>query len=132
MNSIEETKAKTMDVVSSNKELMASAKIRPTPEADPKTAVKLLDLVHQAFFYKQLKKGANETLKCLGRSQSELVVLSADTDPLELLLNIPAMCEERNVPYVFVPSSAALGRACGIKRYFSSSQLIPSLRKTDQ
>jgi U4/U6 small nuclear ribonucleoprotein SNU13 len=118
MIAIEESKPKSLDIVASNKELMATAKIRPSPEADPKTTVKLLDLVHQALFYKQLKKGANETLKCLGRSQAELVVLAGDTDPLDLLLNIPAMCEERNVPFVFVSSSAALGRACGIKRYF--------------
>ena len=112
----EKSTGKALEVVPTNKDLMASAKIRPSPEADPKTAVKILDLVHQAFFYKQLKKGANETLKCLGRSQAELVVLASDTEPLDLLMNIPSMCEERNVPYCFVPSSAALGRACGIKR----------------
>lgn len=121
MITIEESKIKekpleSSDVLPSNKELMAKAKIRPTPEADPKTAVKVLDLVHQAFFYKQLKKGANETLKCLGRSQAELVVLASDTEPLDLLLNILSICEERNVPFCFIPSSAALGRACGIKR----------------
>jgi U4/U6 small nuclear ribonucleoprotein SNU13 len=42
--------------------------------------------------------------------------MAADTEPLEILLHIPLLCEDKNVPYVFVPSKAALGRACGVSR----------------
>jgi U4/U6 small nuclear ribonucleoprotein SNU13 len=42
--------------------------------------------------------------------------MAADTDPIELLLNLPQLCEEKSIPYCFVKSNAALGRACGIKR----------------
>lgn len=27
-----------------------------------------------------------------------------------------AVCEDKNVPYVYVPSKTALGRACGVSR----------------
>ncbi|KAG0060721.1 NHP2-like protein 1, partial [Linnemannia elongata] len=36
--------------------------------------------------------------------------------PIEILLHLPLLCEDKNVPYVFVPSKTALGRACGVSR----------------
>lgn len=91
-------------------------KVVATPRADAKNTVKIFDMLEQAQNYKQLKKGVNEVLKVLGRHKAEAVVLAADTDPLELLLNVPQLCEQHSVPYCFVESSAALGRACGIQR----------------
>ena len=70
----------------------------------------------QANNYKQLKKGANEATKTLNRGISEFVVMAADTEPLEILLHLPLLAEDKNVPYVFVPSkqvrpsARALGR----------------------
>lgn len=66
--------------------------------------------------YRQLKKGANECTKTLNRGISELIVLAADTEPLAILLHLPLLCEDKNVPYVYVPSKLALGRACGVSR----------------
>jgi len=42
--------------------------------------------------------------------------MAADTEPIEILLHLPLLCEDKNVPYVFVPSKTALGRACGVAR----------------
>jgi len=75
-----------------------------------------LDLVQQASHYKQLRKGANEATKTLNRGISEFIVMAADAEPLEILLHLPLLCEDKNVPYVFVPSKTALGRACGVSR----------------
>ncbi len=41
---------------------------------------------------------------------------NADAEPLEILLHLPLLCEDKNVPYVFVSSKQALGRACGVSR----------------
>ncbi|KAL3896621.1 MAG: hypothetical protein SGCHY_003950 [Lobulomycetales sp.] len=86
------------------------------PLASPQLTNKILDLVQQASHYKQLKKGANEATKTLNRGISEFIVMAADTEPLEILLHLPLLCEDKNVPYVFVPSKQALGRACGVSR----------------
>ena len=43
-------------------------------------------------------------------------MLAAGAEPLEILLHLPLLCEDKNVPYVFVPSKIALGRACGVSR----------------
>lgn len=42
--------------------------------------------------------------------------MAADAEPIEILLHLPLLCEDKNVPYVFVESKAALGRACGVAR----------------
>ena len=94
----------------------ATGDARAYPLASDQLAIKLLELVQQANNYKQLKKGANETTKTLNRGISEFIVLAKDTEPLEILLHLPLLCEDKNVPYVFVPSKNALGRACGVSR----------------
>lgn len=86
------------------------------PLADPVLTKQILDLVQQATNYKQLKKGANEATKTLNRGIAELIVMAADSEPLEILLHLPLLCEDKNVPYVFVRSKTALGRACGVSR----------------
>lgn len=75
-----------------------------------------MDLVQQAANYKQIKKGANEATKALNRGIAEFIVMAADAEPLEILLHLPLLCEDKNVPYVFVSSKTNLGRACGVSR----------------
>ncbi len=86
------------------------------PLADNTLTNSILDLVQQASHYKQLRKGANEATKTLNRGISEFIVMAADAEPLEILLHLPLLCEDKNVPYVFVPSKTALGRSCGVSR----------------
>ena len=60
---------------------------------------KVTDLVRQAATQKQIKKGANESTKALNRGIAELVVLAADTEPLEILLHLPLLCEDKVFPW---------------------------------
>ncbi|KAJ1359078.1 hypothetical protein KIN20_017705 [Parelaphostrongylus tenuis] len=105
-------------VLGSTKKIMADDGVNPKayPLADTQLSQKLLDLVQQALNYKQLKKGANEATKTLNRGISEVIIMAADAEPLEIILHLPLLCEDKNVPYVFVRSKAALGRACGVTR----------------
>ena len=89
---------------------------KAVPLASDELNVKILDLVQQAANYKQIKKGANEATKTLNRGQAEFIVMAADAEPLEILLHLPLLCEDKNVPYVFVPAKVSLGRACGVTR----------------
>ena len=75
------------------------------PLAPADLSVTILELVQQASNYKQLKKGANEATKTLNRGISEFIVMAADTEPLEILLHLPLLCEDKNVPYVFVSTT---------------------------
>jgi len=97
---------------------MAESAVNPKafPLATAPLQVSILDVVQQAANYKQLKKGANEATKTLNRGISELIIMAADAEPLEILLHLPLLCEDKNVPYVFVASKQALGRSCGVSR----------------
>ena len=86
------------------------------PLADSQLSVTILDVAQQAMNYKQLKKGANEATKTLNRGICEFVIMAADTEPIEILLHLPLLAEDKNVPYVFVPHKQALGRSCGVSR----------------
>ncbi|KAF9053053.1 50S ribosomal protein L30e-like protein [Panaeolus papilionaceus] len=100
-----------------------SAHGRAWPLADAQLTNQILELVQQAGQYKQLKKGANEATKTLNRGIAEFIILTADTEPLEILLHLPLLCEEKNVPYIFLPSKAALGRACNVSRAVISASV---------
>jgi len=105
---------------------MSTDEVNPKayPLADQVLTSKILNLVQQAANYQQLKKGANEATKTLNRGQSEFIVMSADAEPLEILLHLPLLCEDKNVPYVFVRSKQALGRACGVSRPVIAASVI--------
>ena len=60
----------------------------------------------------------------LNRGVTDLIIMAADTDPLEVLLHLPLLCEDKNVPYVFVASKLALGRACGVSRPVISCSIL--------
>lgn len=50
------------------------------------------------------------------KNQLELVIIAADCDPIQIVMMLPAQCSDNSIPYCFVESKTALGRACGINR----------------
>lgn len=63
----------------------------------------------------KVKKGTNETTKAVERGQAKLVVIAEDVDPPEIVAHLPLLCDEKKVPYVYVPSKQKLGQAAGIE-----------------
>lgn len=63
-------------------------------------------------------------MKEVTKGTVEVVILAADCEPLEVVLTLPPLCEERNVQYCFIPHKAVLGRACGIKTPVAAAGLI--------
>ncbi|MCS4540802.1 MAG: 50S ribosomal protein L7Ae [Euryarchaeota archaeon] len=63
----------------------------------------------------KVKKGTNETTKSVERGEAKLVVIAEDVDPPEVIAHLPALCDEKNIPYIFVPSKQELGAAAGIE-----------------
>jgi H/ACA ribonucleoprotein complex subunit 2 len=73
---------------------------------------------------KTLKRGVKEVVKSLRKSPqgagntlgSGVVILAADISPMDVISHIPVLCEDHNVPYIFVTSRAELGAAGNTKR----------------
>lgn len=61
-----------------------------------------------------VRKGTNEATKAVERAQAKLVVIAEDVDPPEVIAHLPMLCDERKIPFVFVPSKEKIGTAIGI------------------
>ena len=61
-----------------------------------------------------VRKGTNETTKAIERAQAKLVIIAEDVDPPEVVAHLPLLCEERKIPYIFVPNKEKMGNAVGI------------------
>jgi len=72
------------------------------------------DLVERARDNGKISKGANEVTKQVERGQAKLVVMAEDVTPEEILAHMPILCEEKNIPYTYVPSKEELGNASGL------------------
>ena len=72
----------------------------------------------------KLKKGTNEVTKVVERGEAAIVIMAADVEPPEILAHMPALCDERNVPYVYVPSKAELGKAIGLEKPTASIAVV--------
>ncbi len=62
----------------------------------------------------RLRKGINETTKSVEKKTAKLVIMAEDVQPEEIIIHIPSLCEERGIPYAYVPSKKDLGAAVGI------------------
>ncbi|MCS7124122.1 MAG: 50S ribosomal protein L7Ae [Candidatus Bathyarchaeota archaeon] len=72
----------------------------------------------------RVKKGTNETTKAVERGQAKLVAIAEDVDPPEVVAHLPLLCEERKIPYVYVPSKEKLGTSVGIDVPAASACII--------
>ena len=57
----------------------------------------------------KIKKGTNEVTKAVERGEAAVVIMAVDVEPPEILAHMPALCEERGVPYVYVPANHDTG-----------------------
>jgi len=62
----------------------------------------------------QVRKGTNEATKAIERGTAKLVIIAEDVDPPEVVAHLPILCEERKIPYIFVPTKEKIGTAIGI------------------
>src|SRR5207244_4873969 len=72
----------------------------------------------------KVRKGTNETTKAIERGIAKLVVIAEDVQPPEVVAHLPIICEEKKIPYVFVPSRAQIGPAIGIDVRTASAAVV--------
>lgn len=91
----------------------------------PKELVEaVFEALRQARSTGKLKKGTNETTKAVERGVAKLVIIAEDVDPPEVVAHLPLLCEERKVPYLYVPSKKELGEALGIDVAAASACIV--------
>lgn len=81
----------------------------------PKDVVsKALEALTVAADTGRIRKGANETTKAIESGNAALVVIAEDVDPEEVVMHLPILCGEKNVPYCYAPTKKELGAAAGL------------------
>ncbi len=75
---------------------------------------KALEALEMARDTGKIKKGTNEATKAIERGIAKLVLIGEDVNPPEIVMHMPALCEEKNTPYIYVKKQVELGAACGL------------------
>ena len=89
------------------------------------------ELIEKARDNGKIGKGANEATKHVERGQARLVVMAEDVSPEEILAHMPLLCEEKNIPYTYVPSKEELGNAAGLGTSTSAVAVINPGKEKD-
>jgi len=89
------------------------------------------ELIEKARDCGKIGKGANEATKHVERGQAKLVVMAEDVSPEEILAHMPILCEEKNIPYTYVPSKEELGNAAGLGTSTSAVAVIDPGKEKD-
>ncbi|MBI5253694.1 MAG: 50S ribosomal protein L7ae [Euryarchaeota archaeon] len=72
----------------------------------------------------KLGKGTNEVTKFVERAQAALVLIAEDVEPEEIVAHLPMLCEEKKIPYIYVPSKQELGRVSGLEVSTASACVV--------
>ncbi|CAL8306634.1 H/ACA ribonucleoprotein complex subunit 2-like protein [Gadus morhua] len=86
------------------------------PLASRKLSKKLYKCVKKAAKLKQIRRGVKEVQKFINKGEKGIVVLAGDTLPIDVYCHLPIMCEDRSLPYAYIPSKVDLGSSAGSKR----------------
>ncbi|KAL6864040.1 50S ribosomal protein L30e-like protein [Trichoderma novae-zelandiae] len=95
------------------------------PLADEKGQKKICKTIRKAAKNGTLKRGVKEVVKTLRKSAASapgntsfpgVVVIAGDISPMDVISHLPVLCEDHNVPFIFVTSRAELGAAAKTKR----------------
>ncbi|XP_040996629.1 H/ACA ribonucleoprotein complex subunit 2-like protein [Juglans microcarpa x Juglans regia] len=106
---------KTQQKEKERKKLLAIAPIAK-PLAGKKLSKRTLKLVRRAAEHKCLKRGVKEVVKSIRRGQKGLCVIAGNISPIDVITHVPILCEEAEIPYVYVHSKEDLANAGATKR----------------
>jgi len=82
-------------------------------EASKELQEKALDALETARDTGKIRKGTNEVTKAVERGNAKLVIIGSDVQPAEIVMHLPMLCEEKGIPYLYVPKEG-IGEAVGI------------------
>uniref|UniRef100_A0A5B6Z7J2 H/ACA ribonucleoprotein complex subunit 2 n=1 Tax=Davidia involucrata TaxID=16924 RepID=A0A5B6Z7J2_DAVIN len=97
------------------KKLLALAPIAK-PLAGKKLCKRTFKLVRRAAEHKCLKRGVKEVVKSIRRGNKGLCVIAGNISPVDVITHVPILCEEADIPYIYVPSKEDLANAGATKR----------------
>jgi H/ACA ribonucleoprotein complex subunit 2 len=96
------------------------------PLAAEKLEKKLFRLVKKAKKDKCLRRGVKEVVKFVHKKKEKgICIIAGDISPIDVITHVPILCEDHDVPYIFVRSKFELGTASETKRPTSVVLIAP-------
>ncbi|KAJ6794494.1 H/ACA ribonucleoprotein complex subunit 2-like protein [Iris pallida] len=86
------------------------------PLANKKLSKKIFKLVRKAAESKCLKRGVKDVVKSIRRGHKGLCVIAGNISPIDVITHVPILCEEADIPYIYVSSKEELASAGATKR----------------
>lgn len=99
------------------------------PLADEKLCKKVLKLAKKGAKRKQIKRGVKEVVKALRKNTQGICIIAGDISPIDVVTHLPVLCEDHDIPYIYVPSKEELGAAGLTKRPTSCMLVLPKALK---
>jgi len=87
-------------------------------------AAKALEALELARDTGRIKKGTNEATKAIERGVARLVIVGEDVQPPEIVAHIPALCEEKKTPYIYVKKQGEIGAASGLSVKSAAAAIV--------
>ncbi len=72
----------------------------------------------------KIKKGTNEVTKMIEKQKAKLVIVAADVTPAEIVMHLPLLAKEKDIPCITVGTKEELGAAAGLSLGTSSLAII--------
>merc|ERR1712224_616029 len=99
------------------------------PLADAKLSKKLFKVIKKATKAKQVLRGVKEVVKAVRKGTKGVCVIAGNISPMDVISHLPILCEDNDVPYVYVRAKEDLGAAGLTKRPTSCMLIAPSVKK---
>ena len=97
-------------------------KVQLTDELKEQT----VDIVEKAAKKGKIKAGINEVTKAIERGSAKLVVIAEDVNPKEIVMHLPLLCEEKNIPYSYIATKKDLGEKAALRTATASIAITES------
>jgi ribosomal protein eL8 len=88
--------------------------MNPKFDLPKELADKVIQVIQDIRSSGKIRKGTNEATKSVERNEAKFVAIAADVNPVEIIMHIPMLCDEKKIPFAWVPTKADLGAAAGL------------------
>jgi len=86
------------------------------PMASKKFAKKVYKLIKKGTKAKSIRSGLKDVQSRIRKGETGLVIFAGDVTPVDVMVHMPVVCEDKQIPYIYTPSRMDLGAAMGVKR----------------
>ena len=84
------------------------------------------DLLEKTAKKGKIKAGINEVTKAIERGTAKFVIIAEDVNPKEIVMHLPLLCEEKQIPYSYITTKKELGEKAALRTGTASIAIIES------